>query len=230
MVKVHVCIPVLRRYDLLRRLLLSLKDSTVLPQVHLIDNGRDANKLQAAVWQTCRHIQVYNPSLHDRSLSVAESWNAFLEHVPEERVIVNDDIVFAPHSLQRMVETGGDMIFAHGFSCFLIRNSCVEKVGKFDENISPGYAYYEDCDYMERMRLECQRGNWVSMHDVDAGVKHGEHGQGSCTFRVGTDEEVNEHWRRHHLAHMNFLQKYGAEPDELERRFKLWQRENEVQA
>lgn len=224
--EIHVCVPVLRRYDLLRRMLLSLRESTVTPtSIRIIDNGCDLPKLKASVAGTISNVyaqRVLSP------LGVAASWNCFLD-MPEERIIVNDDIVFGPESLERLTETSGDIVFGHGFSCFLIRNSCVAKVGRFDEDISPGYAYYEDCDYMERIRNECRRGNWVTVKDVEADLIHGDQGKGSCTYRAGTEAEISDHWKRHHHAHQNFLRKYGAEPEELERRFKEWQRETEVQ-
>ncbi len=87
---IHVCIPVLRRYDCLRDSLKSLERSTVPYLVHVVDNGRNDEKMRE-VGEF--HCDVFTP---ERPLGVAESWNWFIKNIPEERVIVNDDVTFAP--------------------------------------------------------------------------------------------------------------------------------------
>src|ERR1051326_3972423 len=165
----HLCVPVIRRYDLLRELMLSLRWSTVKPHtVHIIDNGRSPEKLVAALYGMELPTDIFIP---DKSMGVAESWNWFILHVPEERLIVSDDITFSWRSLQLLLETPGDCVTAtrgHAFSCFLLRDSCIERVGLFDDTISPGYAYFEDLDYEERMT---QLGIPI-IHVDDSGVSH----------------------------------------------------------
>jgi GT2 family glycosyltransferase len=82
---------------------------------------------------------------------------------------------------------------------------CVERVGLFDEEISPGYAYFEDCDYVERMLLEKVR--ITPAHD--AGVTHG----GSKTLEAASQAEMQEHHRRFLLAKANFEKKWGRGPN-----------------
>lgn len=204
MKKITVCVPVLKRYDLLRGLVLSLKDSTVRPQFCVIDNGGDKKALDEAFYETGFVPTVYRPG---HPMGLAESWNWFIQHVEEDRLISNDDLTFSPDSLEKIVATEGDFVsplLGQAYSCFLLRNSCEAKIGLFDETISPGYAYFEDCDYSERM---VEAGFCIT--HVDAGVAH----VGSSTISKNTPEE----WKRHHhlwlVAQSNFIKKWGRTPD-----------------
>jgi len=198
---VHICVPVLRRYDLLQELLSSLAASTVQPDhVYVINNGTEDIEESDLV-------TIHRP---ERPLGVAESWNWFIRNVSAERIICNDDIRFSPDSIRTIVETIGDFVFMNncGFSCFLIRDRCVELVGEFDETISPGYAYYEDVDYAYRMVQVPE----IERPRIDAGIIHA----GSSTWKSGTDEEAKEHWRRFFIAKDNFKQKWGFSVESLE--------------
>lgn len=205
---IAVCVPCLRRYDKLSLLLASLKHSTIIPDcVYIVDNGRNSDLVdQAFAGCDLPFVVVYTP---DEPMGVAASWNWFLRNVPEERIICNDDITFAPDSIDTIVNTPGDLVFMNncGFSCFLIRDNCVRLVGEFDETISPGYAYYEDVDYAYRM-VQCAA---VVRPRIDAGIIH----EGSSTWQAGTTDEVREHWRRFHLAKANFKAKWGFAPEDL---------------
>lgn len=212
---VNICVPVLRRYDLLRRLLLSLESSETQPDaVYVIDNGRDAEKIAIATDGFLFPIIVETP---EKNLGVAASWNWFLDHVQEERIITNDDIVFAPHSITRMQANDADLVFGVGFSCFLIRDRCAQQIGQFDEAISPDYGYFEDCDYMERAHAA---GDARLANAENAGLVHGDGKDGSSTWRAGTPEEIADHGRRYLIAQQNFIRKWGAEPQILEVRRK----------
>jgi GT2 family glycosyltransferase len=217
-----VCIPVLRRYDLLRELLLSLRASTLPPSgIVIVDNGRQWAKVAAAIGGTLP-ADLFDITTPAAAAGVAESWNYFLGHSPDGRVIANDDILFAPQSLERMVETPGDLVLGFGFSCFLMRDSCVGKVGLFDENLSPGYAYFEDCDYMERVHQSQTAVNpelrVIAANAVDTGLVHGRGDGGSLTYRAGSQAEIYEHWQKFDRAKARFVQKWGAEPQVLEAR------------
>jgi hypothetical protein len=199
---IHVCVPVLNRYDLLRDLLASCQHADM---VYIINNGRDIQRLNKALSACPTHrFWVHLPT---KPLGLAESWNWFLEHVPEERVIVNDDIVFGPSSLQALVETPGDFVCHEGmpaFSCFVLRDSCIEKVGLFDEMISPGYAYFEDLDYSQRMERD------GAVHTkIDCGVRH----IGSQTTAKYTSQQWQMHHQRFVRAQENYIKKWGKLPD-----------------
>lgn len=206
----HVCIPVLRRYDLLRGLLESLSRSTVEPAgVFILNNGLNGAALFQATDCWRFPIIVQTPS---EPMGIAESWNWFIDHVPEERIITNDDIVFAPESLAAFAgTTGKDIVWAReaGFSCFLIRDSCVKKVGMFDESISPGYGYWEDEDYAMRLDRKGKGPKFAECGDVVCGVEH----LHSKTLEVATPTEMEDHHRRFWIAQQNYVEKWGLQEE-----------------
>jgi len=209
---VNVCVPVLRRYDLLQKMLKSLERSTLLPDcVYIIDNGKNAQQLKAAL-SDCQ-LSLVRTKTPEKPMGVAESWNWFLENVDEERIITNDDVLFGPDSLQAMVDTPGDFVSSlaaehNAFSCFLLRDSCVKAVGMFDETISPGYGYFEDCDYGERMLI-----SGVEISGVSCGVRHLK----SQTLRAASPMEANVHHRKFYIAQENYIKKWGRLPRGIER-------------
>lgn len=207
--KIHVCVPVLNRYDLLRAMLESLLPSSVVPaQVIVVDNGRSREKVTAAVEGFPWHVRVEVP---ERPMGVAESWNWFLRNVPEERLITNDDILFTPRALELAVlEEAPFVSYGHGFSCFLIRDECVRRVGEFDESISPGYAYFEDRDYLRRMRREK-----VQDAVVKCGVKHFR----SQTLKALDQKQLEDHHKKFVIAQENFLKKWGDLDEDTPRQF-----------
>lgn len=209
---VNLCVPVLKRYDLLAELLQSVQRGTLVPdKLYVVNNGHDRNQLAQALQGFPVECVCMTPV---KSMGVAESWNWFIKNVPEERVIVNDDIRFSKRSLQTLVETKGDIVSGlaehNACSCFIIRDSCIEKVGLFDETISPRYAYFEDCDYAERLH-ERQ----MDFVDVDCGVVHG----GSQTLAKFTPYEMQEHHRKFIIAQENFITKWGRMPHGKIRQF-----------
>ena len=197
----HVCVPTLKRYDLLKNLVASLPSDVTL---HVIDNGQNAGRLRAAL--DFRIADVFTPRA---PMGVAESWNWFIENVPEERVIANDDVTFAPDSLEKLIASDADLIWAAGcgFSCFVLRDSCVKKVGLFDETISPGYGYYEDEDYMQRIDGKGTRQPLIRAAEVDCGVVHLK----SQTLAERTPAEMQEHHHKFWTAQTNYIKKWNLE-------------------
>lgn len=206
---VNVCVPVLNRYDLLRELADSVVGSTIAPiTMHVIDNGRQPTRVKQALENFPWDHRLFVPT---KPMGVAESWNWFLDNVNEERFIVNDDITFAPDSIQRMLEQKASFVSCgFGFSCFLIRHACIRLIGRFDESISPGYAYFEDRDYLRRMR---QHG--LKDDVVQCGVKHGH----SKTLEALTPEQLQDHHRKFVIAQENFLRKWGTLDEDTPRQF-----------
>jgi hypothetical protein len=203
---INICIPTVRCYDLLRELLLSLCDSTVdIDTVHIIDNGKNPGKeVFEAIKETI--VTRFVVTVPQKPMGVAESWNWFIRNVPEERIIVNDDVKFSIDSLERMLVPGHFVTALAGtnaFSCFILRDSCVQKVGLFDEEISPGYAYFEDCDYNERMR-----DAGIFFTEINADVIH----RGSQTLVRAEGAERVDHNRKFLTARNNFFKKWGFLP------------------
>jgi hypothetical protein len=193
---IPVCVPVLNRHDLFERLRDSLEAGEVKPpQIIVIDNGQ---KWSWRPKEGTIPVEVFTPM---RPMGVAESWNWFIDRADSDVLLANDDIVFGPQSYGTLIAQPSCFVSCHyGFSCFVLRRECVEKVGRFDETISPGYAYYEDRDYYNRMQV-------ARIQDivVECGVLH-EH---SATLQVYTPLQMEEHHRKFAIAHKNFLKKWG---------------------
>jgi len=199
---VYIGVPVLRRYDLLRKLCLSLEYGTVKPElITVIDNGKQRDKVEQAISGLSIPVDVAEP---DAPLGIAASWNWLIANLPEERIITNDDIVFLGDSIEKMCVASGDLVFGCGYSCYLIRDSAIAKIGRFDETISPGYAYWEDIDYDQRVRLHVAAGgDFVQVDGCE--VLHA----GSQTNEWATPAEIEEHHRKFNLAKGNFLAKWS---------------------
>jgi hypothetical protein len=179
--------------------LLSLQQSTLkVGAVYIINNGGLPIYLEQTPFPVLIHTSA--------PMGVAESWNWFINNVPEERVITNDDIEFLPDSLEKLVASKADLVWGKGFSCFVIRDSCVRKIGLFDEAISPGYGYYEDEDYLQRLDGRGTRERSASAENVDAGLRH-EH---SATLKAASHAEILEHHRRFKIAQENYAKKWGV--------------------
>lgn len=158
-----VGIPTLNRYDLLGAGLERLAESSLRPTcVCIVDNGRrwfDPGGWPFPLW-------VIRP---DRNLGVAASWNLFGRlSAPGDTIILNDDVLVAPHTLARMsavpepfvsvCDTPGfearrdhSDVRVSDWSCFLQRRLVWSQVGDYDETFWPGG--YEDTDYWRRMSL-----------------------------------------------------------------------------
>lgn len=203
----NLCVPVLKRYDMLHGLLRSLETSTVQPDaVYIIDNGMDARRVERAVFPSPVKCVVKTP---DRPMGVAESWNWFISNVPAELLISNDDITFAAESIEKMLACDADLVWAAGcgFSCFLLREACIQKVGMFDESISPGYGYYEDEDYLQRLDGRGTRPAIARAMNAECGVIH----HHSMTLKASSRAELLEHHRRFKIAQLNYIKKWHLE-------------------
>ncbi len=205
---VNICVPTLNRYDLLTMLIRSAEKSDVpVDYYFVIDNGMKLTKDYFSFVRDYKNrLQLYVPL---QPMGVAESWNRFIITVPEERIIVNDDLIFDSKTIGNVVSTPGDLVYIttlstiNMFSFFLIRNSCVKKIGMFDESISPGYAYFEDNDYFRRMEL-----GGVTWKSIASNVNH----LGSQTMKAYTPQELEAHHQKFRRAQSNYVRKWGDLP------------------
>lgn len=204
-----LCIPTLRRYDLLVKCILSAENGTYVPDRYLIvDNG---GKFR---------IEDYHPTISEKidvvtpgyNLGVAAAWNLMIKQTDDIRIICNDDVKFYDNTIFVMCHNfdrskiifPGQMERTNAFSCFLLPNYVVEKIGLFDETISPNYAYFEDNDYDFRIREQSE----IGFYDVACGYEH----YGSATIRSMSKKEHDEHNRKFELARANFRKKWGRLP------------------
>ena len=168
-------------------------------KIAIVNNGRQP--IESLCLANVK-FDVFTPK---ENLGVAASWNWFLANLEGDKVICNDDVEFAPDSLAILqAQKEGLVISAEaGFSCFLLREKLVEQIGYFDEELSPGYGYYEDEDYHVRV-IQANIGYCVA----ECGVKHLK----SMTLRAADHDETLDHHRRFVLAGRNFLKKWGDDP------------------
>lgn len=210
---ISVCIPTLTRYDLLNELISSLQTGTMKPDfIYVIDNGGNYMLDENVSFTDRFGIQHRYWKPPQGNLGVAGSWNWFITHVSEMRVITNDDVVFAPDALERWIAAydpeqiicPDSLRGSNAFSAFSIPDGVVAKVGLFDETISPNWAYMEDGDYAYRMKL--QGMELGSAPDVL--LRHGL----SSTLKSFTPEEMREHHERFRLAQKNYIDKWNNLP------------------
>lgn len=203
---VNLCTTTFNRQDLLRQMLLSLKESTVMPDnVYIIDHGYDKQKIQDAVKDTIP-AKMHRIVLQDPGCAHAGNW--CLINVSEDRIMAADDALFHPDTIEVLLATPGDLVVPSkdgsfgGFTLGLHRDTLIEKVGLWDETISPGYLYYEDWDYTRRMALA-----GVGFTSAECGFTH--NGGGSNTTKMYTPAQQREHHRRFLLAKQNYFKKWG---------------------
>lgn len=147
-----VGIPTLWRYDCLKQCLSSILLGSLLPrEICVVDNGGHFDEAVFRGTRDCR-VRVVKPGYN---LGVAGSWNLLHSlYAPQDVVYANDDILFEPEALRRLVSCDGDFVPAmpgQAWSCFLQRERVWSTVGDYDDGFWP--AYFEDNDYARRMAL-----------------------------------------------------------------------------
>ncbi len=142
-------IPTLNRADLLIPSLEKYVKDFDGTDIYIIDNGnQNINFVHDSV-----HIDVQK-----NNLGVAASWNKLCKEIFKTHdwaLLVNDDVYLGygktrVHMSMEMSEAGL-VQSAHNWSVILINKDLYEYVGDFDEMFYP--AYFEDSDYMYRMKL-----------------------------------------------------------------------------
>jgi GT2 family glycosyltransferase len=205
--KIAVCVPTLKRYDLLAKLIASLENDSLKPDQYLImDNGSTLTR--SMLPQTFGEVKIYKNAIGN--IGVAKSWNFFIYNHPEDiRIICNDDIIFHEDFIKNSVEQFDENailcpMLANAFSCFILPNKVIQKIGLFDENISPNYGYFEDNDYSRRMMLIGMEiklsNNTILTHSK------------SSTLQSFNAIERKEHDKKFQLAQANYIKKWGGVP------------------
>ena len=143
----NLIVPVLNRYDLLRRMFQSIHYP--IRDLIIIDNGGEFYDVLHS--EFVENVRVLNlPS----NLGVAASWNLGIKLFPHDDrwFFASNDMVYLPGALESLSEARRDEItlsdmfpFWHTFS---VGEEVVRRVGLFDEALYP--AYFEDNDYQRR--------------------------------------------------------------------------------
>jgi len=179
-----IVVPILNRYDLLERLLVSI--DYPVGYFLLIDN----NPKSDFVLMTNEHVKEQYHLRMPSNLGVPTSWNLGIKSLPycDYWLIVNNDAYFPKGSLQMFAEnsSSGRLLLSGGqppWCAFSIGADIVKIVGLFDEGIYP--AYYEDNDYMRRMNFHnfpIHQSNIPVNHDNSSTISSGYSEQNSRTF------------------------------------------------
>lgn len=142
-------VPVLNRYDLLQRMVLSIDHE--ISDLLIIDNGRQLRQIQVPEVVKKTHILTM-PS----NLGVSGSWNLGIKCFPFEPfwTITSADNQFLPGSLQKLAEASRpDTLTLNSsfpfYQAFSVGEQIVQEVGLFDESIYP--IYFEDNDFERRV-------------------------------------------------------------------------------
>ena len=209
MKEVNVCVPTLNRYDLLEKLIESTLHSTLkVNKVYIIDNGQGLDNF----FLNTKYPDYLDIQYFGYNLGVAASWNWFGKYVPEYRIICNDDLIFYPDTLEKIINScikdhicyPGGITNMNSFSCFLWNDEIIEKVGWFDETISPNYGYFEDNDYSHRMGKV-----GVGLFAIhDASLEHNT----SSTIKAFSAPEMSQHHKKFNNAKENYRKKWGGLP------------------
>lgn len=217
-------IPTLNRFDWLEKCIASAMAGTVVPdRIVVVDNS--CGKCPC-IGSDVDHPLLVNESVNHTTLAcgveyivpaynlgVAASWNRIAQACnPSDRLIIsNDDILFAPDTIERLLAKAESQpaagtisaIDGQKFSLFYLNRRAYEAVGPFDEAFYPGY--FEDNDYVQRMAM----ANYQAISAVSS-VTHG----GSQT-RAAMDAQALA--RSHDQFRKNavyFLAKWGNPPHE----------------
>ena len=112
-------------------------------------------------------------------------------------LVANDDVVFAPGDLDRLIDDARDWVGIRDWRVFKLTDRAVDLVGWWDESFHP--VYCEDADYERRCDLA-----GVSRGFIDGGTTHA----GSSCLRVHRDDNA----RSYPLNVQHHIDKWGVGP------------------
>ena len=210
-----VCIPTLKRYDLLVRLCLALDTKEcvgLLDRLVVLDNG--GGLAESPEWHRARtQFTFVRPELvvPCHNLGVAGSWNFFVKNYGS-CIIANDDVVFSRDTIEcfssaamafpnTLIFEGKDHVA--GFSTFYVHRPMEWlAMGGFDEAFNP--AYFEDNDCRYRLRL----AGWPVRKVLLKGWSH----DNSSTLASADQAYKRMHWCLYERNKNYYIQKWGGVP------------------
>ena len=193
-------IPTLNRMDLLLPSLIKYytKDFKDI-EIYVIDNG----KQDLSFLNVFPNIYVHE---EEQNLGVAGSWNKLCKKIFEKHshaLILNDDVYlgYGTETVNKVIEKYQFSLVQSfvSWSVILISKYMYDYIGDFDETFYP--AYYEDSDYLYRMKLKGIR------QDVEAELN-------PQTVRISMTQEkdpdlVNASMQENRLR---YIEKWGNSP------------------
>ncbi len=193
-------VPVLTRYDLLKRLIESALSGSVVPdKIIVVDNGA-----KNFLIPECDRLEIIS---RGRNVGVSAAWNLIIDRAIELRAdrcaISNDDIELYRSTFEEVLFNQDDLVLAPGFAFFIIKPELTKRLGWFDENLFP--AYFEDQDFLRRLRLE---GVPIA---APQGIKINH--AVSATLRSWTHRQQRAFELRFHQLRSYYIAKWGGGPN-----------------
>jgi GT2 family glycosyltransferase len=193
-------IPTLNRSDLLLPTLIKYVTEDFKDiEIHIIDNG----KQDLSFLNIIPNVFLYE---EDKNIGVAASWNKLCKIIFEKHnhaLILNDDVYlgYNTDNVNSVIEKYKYSLVQSyvSWSVILMSKYMYDYIGDFDETFYP--AYYEDSDYLYRMKLKGIR------QDVEAELN-------PQTVRISMTQErdpelVNASMQENRLR---YIEKWGNSP------------------
>ena len=146
-------VPALNRFDLLRK---SFNTIDYPIETILVINNSGDDTMSEGLIEEYPHLNIRVLNLPS-NMGITGSWNLGIKLYPWAKywMFSATDTTPSPGLWQEYAEKSGTDKFVlsrnAGWNMFTLGEDIVKKVGLFDEYIYP--AYYEDNDYLDRMRL-----------------------------------------------------------------------------
>jgi len=209
--KLFLAFPTYKAFDLAVECIESAMSGTLRPDsIIVVDNSGNSASLPyiQPLMDKYKNIYIW-PQTYN--LGCARTWNLVHKTINRDYIVmVNDDIKFHEHTLERMVEEADrnvdEVLFTamagNAYSIFLLKNKGFKHIGEFDEKFYP--AYYEDGDYDHRREILGYRLVVVDGADCDH-VR-------SATIARYTQKEMEDHNRAFLACESYFRTKWGGLP------------------
>mgnify|MGYP001188963047 FL=1 len=197
-------VPTLNRYDLLIELLASVRAGTRVPDhIYIIDNGGNCPKIDG--------VEIVQPGCN---IGVSASWNLGLRLSKDVAIVSNDDMCVRPDTVERIVSHGesypivccnsGLPGIGQSWGFFLQHPDVAKKIGWYDESFWP--AYYEDADYLWRLKL----ANIPYLVAIDVFADQ-PNGASSSTAKLSKELKSQFH-RAFYKNERRYIRKWGGLP------------------
>ncbi len=148
----NLMVPVLNRYDLLRRMLQSI--DFPIRDLLIIDNGGKFEDVFEKGELPVKNLRVL---MLPSNLGVAGSWNLGVKLFPHDPVwtFASNDMWFRPGDLELLSTASWDALtlsqHVPHWHTFAVGEAVIDRVGLFDERFYP--AYCEDNDFERRVQF-----------------------------------------------------------------------------
>lgn len=199
-----IILPVLNRFDLLEESIRSIDHP--VGNLLIIDNSGEY-QLPKGLYEG--KVQVLNMPAN---MGVAGSWNLGIKCFPHAPywVFMSNDNHWLPGGLAEMEKLSdpSKLVMSNvAWNAFSLGSEIVKSIGLFDENYYP--AYYEDTDYMERLRIAGMQDQivWSTAAVQQIGVATTVKSNADFFERnIFTNESNHKYWQQKisgNYAHLN---------------------------